>query len=261
MSSSSSTEDVVNTLKHGGFSAAVAPFRKSVMVFVSSTFTDTMVERNVLQEQILPGLKQLGREHDIEYIFFDMRYGVKDENTLDHQTWIGCYNALKTCYDGSAGIFFLSLQSGKYGYRMLPRTIPKDMLDARLASCSKDIQALAAKWYILDTNTVPPVYVLKKLEKMNDDSFWKEALPQLRDAFKDLAFFDLNEDTIIGRSVTEYEVLLAMAMAESSSGGVDRLRWLFREVKKGHSEKLDPWQFYSEYKDQSALTLCDFLCK
>ena len=96
---------------------------------------------------------------------------------------------------------------------------------------------------------------------MNDDNFWKEALPQLRDAFKDLTFFDLNEDIIIGRSVTEYETLLAMAMAEGSSGGVDRLRWLYREVKNGHSEELDPWQFYSEYKDQSALTLCDFLCK
>ena len=113
---------VTDTIKNGDFSGNAAPFKKRIVVFVSSTFTDTMLERNVLQEVILPGLRDACKAHDMEYIFFDMRYGVRDENTLDHQTWLGCYQALETCYTESAGLFFLSLQSGKYGYRPLPRT-------------------------------------------------------------------------------------------------------------------------------------------
>ena len=114
-------------VKKGDFRGRTAGMKKSIFVF------GTMEERNVLREKILPQLRALGKEHDIEYIFFDMRYGVRDENTLDHQTWLGCYAALKTCFEESADIFFLSLQSGKYGYRPLPRTIAKSLLDERLS--------------------------------------------------------------------------------------------------------------------------------
>ena len=78
------------TVKQGDFSGRATGMKKTIFVFVSSTFTDTMEERNVLQEKILPRLRALCKEHGIEYIFFDMRYGVRDENTLDHQTWLGC---------------------------------------------------------------------------------------------------------------------------------------------------------------------------
>ena len=65
-----------------------------------------------------------------------MRFGVKDENTLDHLTWISCvrfrlettiyyililmlqtllfvYRGINWCKRESSGIFFLSLQSEK----------------------------------------------------------------------------------------------------------------------------------------------------
>jgi len=58
-------------LKRGGFSSKMAPLRKAIMVFVSSTFTDTMEERSILQEKILPELKNAARAHGgMEYIFF-----------------------------------------------------------------------------------------------------------------------------------------------------------------------------------------------
>ena len=33
----------------------------------------------------------------------------RDENTLDHKTWPGCVRELLRCFNGSAGLFFLSL--------------------------------------------------------------------------------------------------------------------------------------------------------
>ena len=67
----------------------------------------------------------MGREQGIEVRFVDMRYGVKDESTLRQLTWDECVRALENCFEESAGISFLSLQSDRYGYKPLPRTIQK----------------------------------------------------------------------------------------------------------------------------------------
>jgi len=82
-------------------------------VFVSSTFTDTHVERNILMNEILPELRTRARGLDIEVTFVDMRWGVRDENTLDHMTWVACSKMLESCRETSCGLFFLSLQSEK----------------------------------------------------------------------------------------------------------------------------------------------------
>ena len=108
-----------------------------LVVFVSSTFTDTDRERNVLQEKILPDLRKKGRAEGIEVVFVDMRWGVRDENTLDHQTWIACKRELLRCWKESAGLFFLSLQGDKYGYRPLPRELDVAVLDAAMAAQSR----------------------------------------------------------------------------------------------------------------------------
>jgi hypothetical protein len=48
-------------------------------VFVSSTFLDTKVERDILHSKILRDLQSQFK--DIDIVFYDMRFGVKDENT------------------------------------------------------------------------------------------------------------------------------------------------------------------------------------
>jgi len=65
-----------------------------------------------------------------------IRFGVRDESTLDHETWIDCAAELKRCHDESCGLFFRSLQADKYGYRPLPRTIQKTLHESRLQSLS-----------------------------------------------------------------------------------------------------------------------------
>ena len=86
----------------------------TLLVFVSSTFTDTTVERDLLMGKILKELRKVGIMHSISISFSDMRWGVRDENTLEHETWAVCKRELLRCMDQSNGIFFLSLQSEKY---------------------------------------------------------------------------------------------------------------------------------------------------
>ena len=97
------------------------PCRKLV-VFVSSTFTDTMHERNLMLSSILQDLKGeiKAKDYDIDIQFVDMRYGVRDENTLDHDTWEACAVEIIRCYEESEGTFFISLVADKYGYEMAP---------------------------------------------------------------------------------------------------------------------------------------------
>ena len=88
--------------------------RFKLLVFVSSTFTDTNRERNVLLESILPDIRKEGNKYGIDVTFVDMRWGVRDESTIDHKTWDECYSEMKRCYDESAGLFFFDPGLGYY---------------------------------------------------------------------------------------------------------------------------------------------------
>ena len=84
-----------------------------ILIFVSSTFTDTHRERDELV-RILRELTLEGDKHGVTVSFSDMRWGVPGSTSLEHGTWITCERELKRCRDQSNGIFFLSLQSEKY---------------------------------------------------------------------------------------------------------------------------------------------------
>jgi hypothetical protein len=83
------------------------------MVLFSSTFTDTHRERDLLQQDILKRLQRDAEMHGVVVSFVDMRWGVKDENTLDHQTWLACSREIERCRVESDGVFFVSLQAHK----------------------------------------------------------------------------------------------------------------------------------------------------
>ena len=182
-------------------------------IFVSSTFTDTHFERNVILDEIVPKLKEIAAPYGIEIVFVDMRYGVRDENTLDHMTWLACKSELQQCMELSNGIFFLSLQGDKYGYKAIPKYIPQDLYDARYSSLSSDDKSLLDQWYQLDTNQIPiGRYVLKNLIDKDDPIFWTNQ-SKIRTILKDIAF-DRDpycDDVLIDRSVTECEAKYALS--------------------------------------------------
>ena len=87
-----------------------------LMFFTSSTFTDTQRERNLLMTRIVVRsrhrLENSGTQ-GVSILPLDMRFGVRDENSQEHLTWIICHKELQRCSKLSSGIFFISLQSDK----------------------------------------------------------------------------------------------------------------------------------------------------
>ena len=62
--------------------------KSKLTIFFSSTFTDSHGERNIIMEELLPELQSRAKVHGVFVTFVDMRFGVKDENTKDHMTWL-----------------------------------------------------------------------------------------------------------------------------------------------------------------------------
>ncbi len=202
--------------------------KRKLIIFVSSTFTDTYKERNVLQEQILPELRKLGSQQDIQVLFYDMRFGVKDESTLDHTTWQCCQDSIRECQEESAGLFFMSLQGNKYGYRPLPKLIDGQFLEKAFEQHSGkgELLDLFKRWYRLNENHLFPKYELNSLQSVRDEEYWNVVLPRLRDELLNEVPFDAKFPNLLtGRSVTEWEVLFAECIKLGFSVGV----WVKKE--------------------------------
>ncbi|XP_061173439.1 uncharacterized protein LOC133182609 [Saccostrea echinata] len=140
---------------------------KVVRIFTSSTFTDTMLERNMLLEETYPRIKLFCQTQGYDFQVVDMRWGVRDESTDDHMGTTLCLKELTQCRDMSTGPFFVTMLSHKYGYCALPREI--DALEfEKILKCVQDEKntALLKKWYIRDDNAVPPLYVLQSISKI-----------------------------------------------------------------------------------------------
>jgi hypothetical protein len=228
--------ELLNQVVTGNFScydelAKYVP-KSKLSVFISSTFTDSHAERNVLNEVILPLLQEKYREHGIQIMFSDMRFGVKDENTLNNDTWELCKEEIRRCSEESDGLFFLSLQSEKYGYEPLPKYLPVDFVNNfTIRRSDVEVIALVSEWYRLDDNNVPPRYELKSLGKGSEEVFYKEILPKLKKEF--LKEFEFEAGLKTNQSITEWETRYAVSLDEdshkvSTDNELSRIHWAQR---------------------------------
>lgn len=55
-----------------------------LIIFLSSTSTDTHYERYLFIDKIVPEINEKYRQHGISIILSDMRVGVKNDNSLEH---------------------------------------------------------------------------------------------------------------------------------------------------------------------------------
>ena len=221
----------------------------NLSIFVSSTFTDTHEERNAIMIRLLPELNDMARPHGVDITFVDMRWGVKDENTDDHKTWDACKVELERCREESCEIFFLSLQGYKYGYRPLPREIDQKVFDDHVSkytdSDKDELIELAQKWYILDTNSIPPSYVLAKLDNSNRNDYWSHVLNKLLKLLNGLMF----EDRLyVGDSVTNWEAIAAMNSLDNH-----RIHWMKRIISDTITDVQDPKKEYVDTRESSDL--------
>lgn len=97
-----------------------------------------------------------------------MRWGVRDESTDDHMTTKLCLSEIANCQRLSVGANFVVFLCQKYGYRPIPSEILStelEMLKRTLREEHEDI-SLLDNWYIEDSNSVPPMFVLQQISSI-----------------------------------------------------------------------------------------------
>jgi WD40 repeat protein len=149
----------------------MAQHGKIFRVFVSSTFSDLKVERDVLQREVFPRLRELCLQRGCRFQAIDLRWGVSEEASLDQQTMKICLTELKRCQEVTPRPNFVVLLGDRYGWRPLPYEIPAGEFKEILSRVSledrelllwQENQPIDKKgWYRRDDNAVPPVYVLQ----------------------------------------------------------------------------------------------------
>ncbi|MCA9124693.1 MAG: AAA family ATPase [Planctomycetaceae bacterium] len=133
-----------------------------IRVFVSSTFSDLVAERNALAENVWPKLEHYCRQRGFTFQAIDLRWGVPSEAGLDHRTMQICMEELRRAQETSPEPNFLILLGSKYGWRPLPEVISEaEYSHLCKHSHSQSEQDVLSDWYRRDTNAKPTQYVLR----------------------------------------------------------------------------------------------------
>lgn len=133
---------------------------KTFRVFLSSTFADMSLERDLLDEYVYPELTNYCRNQGFEFQAIDLRWGVNDEAGYYHKTLNICIEEVRKCKTYPKPNFMILL-GDRYGWVPLPTIIENkeyELLYGHIEGSSK--QELISKWYKLDTNEYIPSYVL-----------------------------------------------------------------------------------------------------
>lgn len=72
---------------------------KTFRLFISSTFNDLKEERNHLQNEVFPEIKEFCKSYGYSFEPIDLRWGVTDEAGLDHKAMEICINEVKKVFN------------------------------------------------------------------------------------------------------------------------------------------------------------------
>ena len=139
---------------------------RTFRIFVSSTFSDLVAERNALQERVFPRLRELCQQHGARFQAIDLRWGVSNEASLDQQAMAICLGEIERCQQASPRPNFIVLLGDRYGWCPPPSQIPAAGFAGILGVIENaEDAALLKEWYGLDENAVPPEWQLKPRER------------------------------------------------------------------------------------------------
>lgn len=208
----------------------MAVHRRTIRLFVSSTFSDMKAERDLLQRDVFPRLQNHALSQGLRFQAIDLRWGVSEEAGKDNRTLRICLRELQRCQAGPIKPNFLVLLGDRYGWRPLPETLPARLFERLCAALPagwrnllewRDEQPDGAKgWYRLDDNAVPPVYELQpRYGRFETLATWEEEVERPLLAALEAAAETLRADPMlpedicaaltaaaIGRSATHQEI-------------------------------------------------------
>jgi hypothetical protein len=119
-------------------------------IFVSSTFKDMQLERDLLRDRVLPALNQFTEQYGLTVELVDLRWGV---NTADMSEEESSYKVLRTCLDeiDRSRPIFVGFLGNRYGWVPKARDVasvtqskqyPLDALDKSVTALEIEYGAL-----------------------------------------------------------------------------------------------------------------------
>lgn len=131
-------------------------------LFISSTFSDFVAEREALHDKVFPYLRALCQSYGARFQAIDLRWGVSEEAGVDQRTMEICLGEIRRCQHITPRPNFLILLGDRYGWLPVPARVPSDefeRLEGGIDSAAD--RALLRKWFRRDDNGVPPEYRLQ----------------------------------------------------------------------------------------------------
>lgn len=176
----------------------------SIRFFISSTFLDFQVERDVLQQLVFPKLRALCAQSGFRLQPIDLRWGVTEEASTDRQTLRICFDELERCRQFSPDFFLLVQLGNRYGSYILPPTLTASAATRQFTCMSEEERQTFDAVYRLDENALPPEYVL--LRREGSDLLADERLRQILAQAGRLAKFTEEELLPFEGSATHREI-------------------------------------------------------
>ncbi|CAF2516523.1 unnamed protein product [Rotaria sp. Silwood2] len=216
-------------------------------------FLDTLTERDSLIENIFPKLKDYCREkYGLEFQYADMRWGIRTESANNHEEVATCLKEIELCKKYSVATNFVVLLSHRYGSRPIPAQIRASLFDLLKETVLNEQNEnhdaeLLTQWYRLDTNCIPPAYILQNIssiipnfsskntdELKQADKEWKDINNRLRLCLRQAAETCLEREQITESdyddffiSVTEKEIINGILSAKDAN---ERTLCFLREI-------------------------------
>ena len=229
-------------------------FQPTFRVFVSSTFEDFRVERDVLRAGAFRDLEAYCAEHGCSFQAVDLRWGIDTEASIQQRTMRTCLDELKLCQMLSPRPNFLVLLGERYGWVPLPEEIPGDEMERLKLHLSPEWQGRVCDGiYKLDQNSLAPggVYELQPRSgtyALDRASWAKEVEAPLRTVL----FQAASKSGLTGAALAKYHASATeqeiMAGALSPDGAEEHVIFYERLVER--STPVDPSSPVERLKDK-----------
>ena len=95
-------------------------------LFISSTFSDFVAEREALQKEVFPKLEDYCAKRGARFQAVDLRWGITEEAQREHDTMRICLEEVRRCQQLSPRPNFAVLLGDRYGWEPVPARIPQD---------------------------------------------------------------------------------------------------------------------------------------
>ena len=154
---------------------------KTFRLFVSSTFSDFLNERQILNDKIHKEISDFCLSKGYLFQLIDLRWGVNSESALTQNTLSICLEEVRRCKELSPRPNFLLMVGERYGWIPLPQKIAKLDFEEILSESNIDEIRLLQQWYQLDENELEPAYFLcARFGEYESDTKWYEIENHLR---------------------------------------------------------------------------------